>query len=111
VDVAGEALSVLVIPRLPFSVPTDPVFSARSEGYEEPFNSYALPQAALRLKQGFGRLIRRRTDRGVLVGLDCRLKNKRYGSVFLESLPLCTVKSGPMARIPAEVLGWLGDLG
>ncbi|MEE8472128.1 MAG: helicase C-terminal domain-containing protein [Dehalococcoidia bacterium] len=111
VDVAGEALSVLVIPRLPFSVPTDPVFSARSEGYEEPFMSYALPQAALRLKQGFGRLIRRRTDRGVLVGLDCRLKNKRYGAVFLESLPQCTVKSGPVARIPGEVLGWLGNQG
>jgi DNA polymerase-3 subunit epsilon/ATP-dependent DNA helicase DinG len=108
VDVAGEALSVLVIPRLPFSVPTDPVFAARSEMYEEPFTSYVLPQAALRLKQGFGRLIRRRSDRGVLVILDCRLKSKRYGAAFLESLPPCTVRSGPSGKISGEVVGWLG---
>ncbi|MFQ5826717.1 MAG: helicase C-terminal domain-containing protein [Dehalococcoidia bacterium] len=111
VDVAGEALSVLVIPRLPFSVPTDPVFAARSEMYEEPFTSYVLPQAALRLKQGFGRLIRRRSDRGVLVILDCRLKSKRYGAAFLESLPPYTVKSGSASEIPGEVVRWLGGSG
>ncbi|MFQ6020108.1 MAG: ATP-dependent DNA helicase, partial [Dehalococcoidia bacterium] len=87
VDVAGEALSLLVIARLPFSVPTEPVFAARSALYDDPFHQYALPQAVLRFKQGFGRLIRTKYDRGVVAVLDRRIVSKRYGSAFLDALP------------------------
>jgi len=108
IDVVGEALSVLAIARLPFSVPSDPVFAARAELFEDPFNEYAVPQAALRFKQGFGRLIRSRSDRGVLVVLDRRIKAKSYGAAFIRSLPPCTVKSGPARHVPREVVVWLG---
>src|SRR5205814_3821169 len=73
IDVVGDALSVLVIAKLPFSVPTDPVFAARAEGFEEAFNQYAVPQSILKFKQGFGRLIRSATDRGVVAILDRRI--------------------------------------
>ena len=76
----GEALSLLVIARLPFAVPTEPVFAARSAMYDDPFAQYAVPQAVLRFKQGFGRLIRTKTDRGVVVVLDRRIVSKKYGS-------------------------------
>jgi DNA polymerase-3 subunit epsilon/ATP-dependent DNA helicase DinG len=104
IDVVGEALSCLVIVKLPFSVPNDPVFAARSEQFADPFMEYALPQAVLRLKQGFGRLIRSRRDRGVVVVLDSRLWTKRYGGVFLRSLPPAASQRcswhdlGPLAR-------------
>ena len=107
VDVVGEALSVLVLTRLPFSVPSDPVFVARSELFDDPFNQYAVPQAVLRFKQGFGRLIRGKSDRGVIVVLDRRVKSKFYGDAFIGSLPLCLVKSGPSRNLAGEVLGWL----
>lgn len=109
VDVVGKALSVLVIARLPFSVPTDPVLSARSELFEDPFNQYAIPQAVLKFKQGFGRLIRSRYDRGVMIVFDRRLQTKSYGRVFLQSLPRCTVRSGRLRQMPREVVEWLGD--
>ena len=108
IDVVGEALSVLVMARLPFSVPTDPVFVARSELFDDPFNEYALPQAVLRFKQGFGRLIRTKSDRGAIVVLDRRIKSKYYGAAFLGSLPLCVVKSGTVRQLPGEVAAWLG---
>ena len=107
IDVVGEALSALVMARLPFSVPNDPVFAARSELFDNPFNRYAIPQAVLRFKQGFGRLIRSRSDRGVMVVLDRRIKSKLYGTAFIGSLPLCTMKSGPARRLPGEVVTWL----
>jgi len=107
IDVVGEALSVLVMARLPFSVPTDPIFMARSELFNDPFNEYALPQAVLRFKQGFGRLIRSRSDRGAIVVLDRRIKSKHYGTAFLDSVPLCTAKSGPARQLPEEVVAWL----
>ena len=110
IDVVGKPLSVLVIARLPFSVPTDPIFSARCELYNDPFNQYALPQAALRFKQGFGRLIRSKEDKGVMVVLDRRLQTKPYGRVFLASLPRCTIRSGRLRQMPQEVTGWLEDL-
>ncbi|MFQ5925197.1 MAG: helicase C-terminal domain-containing protein, partial [Dehalococcoidia bacterium] len=88
IDVVGEALSVLVMARLPFSVPNDPVFAARSELFEDPFNEYAIPQSVLRFKQGFGRLIRSKSDRGVILVLDRRIRTKFYGAAFLGSLPL-----------------------
>ncbi|MBA3336564.1 MAG: DEAD/DEAH box helicase family protein, partial [Chloroflexia bacterium] len=89
VDVVGPALSVLVITKLPFSVPSDPVFAARSEMLDEPFLDYAVPQAVLKFKQGFGRLIRSSHDRGVCVILDRRVLSKRYGASFVQSLPEC----------------------
>jgi Rad3-related DNA helicase len=107
IDVVGEALSVLVIARLPFSVPTEPIFSARCELFDDPFNQYAIPQATIRFKQGFGRLIRSKTDRGAVVILDRRLQTKRYGSVFFDSIPQCTVVKGSSHDLPAMVTQWL----
>ena len=78
VDVVGEALSCLVIARLPFSVPSDPIFAARSETFEDSFGQYAVPEAVLRFRQGFGRLIRTKTDRGIVVVLDKRVLTKSY---------------------------------
>jgi predicted DnaQ family exonuclease/DinG family helicase len=108
VDVAGEALSLLVIARLPFAVPTDPIYQARSSLYDEPFDEYALPQAVLRFRQGFGRLIRTKTDRGVLVVLDRRIRSRKYGEAFLRSLPRCTLKDLPAREVAGAVEHWLG---
>jgi ATP-dependent DNA helicase DinG len=91
VDVQGEALSCVIIDRLPFAVPSDPVVQARMKAIEEaggkPFFEYQVPEAVLTLKQGFGRLIRSLEDRGVLVLLDPRVRTQRYGQIFLQSLP------------------------
>jgi DNA polymerase-3 subunit epsilon/ATP-dependent DNA helicase DinG len=107
VDVAGEALSLLVIVRLPFAVPTDPIYQARSALYDEPFDQYALPQAVLRFRQGFGRLIRTKTDRGVLLVLDGRVRGRRYGEAFLRSLPRCTLREVLSREVPGEIQTWL----
>ena len=107
IDVVGEALSCLVIARLPFSVPSDPIFAARSETFDEPFTQYALPEAILRLRQGFGRLIRSKTDRGVVVILDKRVQTKSYGRAFLDSLPACTVRQGPLTALPRMAAQWI----
>ena len=107
VDIAGEALSLLVIARLPFNVPSDPVFAARSEAFEDAFAGYAVPQAVLRFKQGFGRLIRSSQDRGVCAVLDRRILTKRYGATFLHSLPECTVEVGSRLELPAAARDWL----
>ena len=109
VDLAGDALSLLVIAKLPFGVPTEPVTAARSALYDDPFAQYTVPQAVLRFKQGFGRLIRRRTDRGVVVVLDRRILSKKYGSVFTESLPPCTTRQALLREMPGLVEGWLGE--
>ncbi len=91
VDVPGEQLSCVIIDKLPFAVPSDPVVEARIQSIREeggnPFYDYQIPQAALALKQGFGRLIRSRSDRGVLALLDNRITKQRYGQVFFDSLP------------------------
>ena len=103
----GRRVVVLVIAKLPFAVPTDPVFAARAEGFEDAFSQYSVPQAILKFKQGFGRLIRSKQNRGVVVVLDRRVVSKRYGQSFINS-PDCTVKRGPTANLPDEVVDWLG---
>lgn len=87
VDVPGERLRCVVIDKLPFPVPTDPLVRARCEGLRDPFMQYMLPVAVLRLRQGFGRLIRGRDDRGAVVLCDTRLDTRDYGEVFLRALP------------------------
>jgi ATP-dependent DNA helicase DinG len=95
VDVQGEALSCVIISKLPFAVPTDPVVAARQRYIDEQggnsFLEYSVPEAIITLKQGLGRLIRSTTDRGVLSILDPRLRRKSYGRLFLQSLPPCQV--------------------
>ena len=107
VDIPGQALSVLVITKLPFDVPTDPIVAARSETFDDPFNEYNLPEAILRFRQGFGRLIRTQSDRGVVAILDRRILTKRYGKLFMDSLPTCNVKIGTMAELPQAAARWL----
>ena len=101
VDVPGAALRALVIAKLPFRVPSEPVTAARLEMIEaqggDPFNDYLVPLAALKLKQGFGRLIRSRTDVGVIVLLDRRVLTKRYGGALLAGLPPAERRVGPWA--------------
>jgi Rad3-related DNA helicase len=107
IDVPGDRLSCVVIVRLPFQVPTEPVFAARAERLRDPFLQYALPQAALRLKQGFGRLIRRHDDRGAVVILDNRVLERDYGQAFLEALPPASRFLGPVAETGARIEGWV----
>ena len=107
IDVPGERLSCVVMVRLPFPVPTDPVYAARAERVRDPFTQLALPQAALRLKQGFGRLIRRSSDRGAVVILDNRILGRDYGKAFLDVLPPASRFVGPAHEIPSQVGDWL----
>jgi ATP-dependent DNA helicase DinG len=103
VDVPGDALRNVVIARIPFEVPTHPLQRARQRRVERAgrsaFTALSLPQAAIRLKQGFGRLIRRATDRGIVVVLDPRIATKRYGAYLLDSLPECPVVFEPDAEL------------
>jgi DNA polymerase-3 subunit epsilon/ATP-dependent DNA helicase DinG len=109
VDVPGEALSCLVMAKLPFAVPSDPVFAARSEEMDDPFYQYMVPDAILHFRQGFGRLIRTKSDRGVVVLMDKRLQTKRYGELFLESLPKCTMIRGTLADLPQSAAMWIDE--
>ncbi len=107
VDVPGESLSLLVIDKLPFSAPGDPLHEARCEAVEAAggdwFRDFALPSAMLQLRQGFGRLIRSHEDQGVVAILDPRLRTKPYGRAFLRALPHC-----PMVEDQAGVAAFFG---
>ena len=109
IDVPGERLSCVIMVRLPFPVPTEPVYAARAEQVRDAFTQLALPQAALRLKQGFGRLIRRSTDRGAVVILDNRILGRDYGKAFLDVLPPASRFVGPAAEIANRVGDWLNS--
>jgi ATP-dependent DNA helicase DinG len=99
VDVPGEALSLMVIDKLPFASPGEPLVAARidrlRQSGSDAFFGYQVPQAALALKQGFGRLIRGATDRGIVAVLDARMTRKGYGRIFIDTLPRCRVLHTP----------------
>src|SRR4051812_20009580 len=109
VDVPGDALRGLLIAKLPFRVPTEPITAARCEAIDagggDAFAEYMIPHASLRLKQGFGRLIRSATDRGVVLIADSRIVTKNYGQVLLDALPPARRGIGP----PAGVGGGMGE--
>lgn len=111
VDVPGDALSCVVLTRLPFRVPTEPVYRARAELIEvrggDAFRQYSLPQAVIRFRQGFGRLIRSRADRGAVVVLDPRLVTRQYGRVFLASLPAVDLLRLSPEEVAAQVRTFL----
>jgi DNA polymerase-3 subunit epsilon/ATP-dependent DNA helicase DinG len=107
VDLPGDELRCLLIAKLPFSVPNDPLIAARSSECEDAFHDYMLPDAVLRFRQGFGRLIRRASDRGVVVLLDSRIWRREYGQSFLDALPPCTVRNAPLSLLGTEIQQWL----
>jgi Rad3-related DNA helicase len=107
IDVPGDALSCVVIVRLPFRVPSDPLQLARSAMLADPFGQLALPEAVLRLKQGFGRLIRRQSDRGAVVLMDHRIANRTYGAAFLDALPRAAVHLGDCQDMAPAITQWL----
>jgi ATP-dependent DNA helicase DinG len=111
IDVPGDGLSCVVIVRLPFRVPSDPLQRARSATLADPFGQLALPEAVLRLKQGFGRLIRRQSDRGAVVLMDHRIANRTYGAAFIDALPRAAVHVGECDDIAPNIARWVGRRG
>ena len=109
IDVPGDALTTLIITKLPFPVPSDPIFQARGELLENEFMEQSVPRAVLKFKQGFGRLIRRSTDRGICAVLDRRVIAKRYGTYFLKSLPPTTQRICSRHDAPTLAKMWLDE--
>jgi DNA polymerase-3 subunit epsilon/ATP-dependent DNA helicase DinG len=107
IDIAGDDLQAVVIVRLPFAVPNDPIFAARSETYDNAFDQYAVPDAILRFRQGFGRLIRTKTDKGIVAVFDSRIISRSYGKHFIASLPECTIFKGSLSQLPARAKSWV----
>jgi DNA polymerase-3 subunit epsilon/ATP-dependent DNA helicase DinG len=111
VDLPGDELRCLLIVKLPFAVPSDPLVAARCNDLENPFGEYMLPNAILRFRQGFGRLIRRESDRGAVILLDSRLWRKEYGNAFMESLPRCTTSRTVLSNLREEIDNWFIEHG
>jgi DNA polymerase-3 subunit epsilon/ATP-dependent DNA helicase DinG len=110
IDLPNYVLKAIVIARLPFPVPNDPIIAARAETYRDSFRDYMLPEAILRFRQGFGRLIRTQKDRGVVAIFDRRIMSRNYGKAFLDALPGCTVQYGTLQALPETAKKWLnGD--
>ena len=109
VDLPSGMLKALVLTRLPFQVPTDPVVKARSDQYEDPFKEFSIPQAVLRFRQGIGRLIRNKGDKGAIVVLDRRITGRNYGDSFLNSIPPCTLKPSKLSNVGTLAAQWVGD--
>lgn len=111
IDIPGEDLSCLIIVRLPFSAPDEPFTQAKSEQLSQlgknAFSAYSLPQAVLRFRQGFGRLIRSSTDRGVIIVFDRRIESKAYGKTFLHSLPDIPVEEASLSETISIIESWL----
>ncbi|MBS4217331.1 ATP-dependent DNA helicase DinG [Bacillus sp. FJAT-49711] len=111
VDIPGKDLSCLVIVRLPFSPPDEPISAAKYEllknNGKNPFSEFALPEAVIRFKQGFGRLIRTETDRGVVIVLDRRIETTSYGKTFLQSIPHISIERGPLNNLLPVIEKWL----
>lgn len=107
VDVPGDSLSQVIIVKLPFSVPSDPIFAARSEAITQKggnaFMDLSLPEAIIKFRQGFGRLIRRASDKGAVVVLDRRIVEKRYGSLFIQSVPKCRFITETLSEIEQKI--------
>ena len=106
VDLPHGVLKALVLTRLPFHVPTDPIAKTRSEQYQDPFKDYSIPQAVLRFRQGIGRLIRNKGDRGALIVLDRRVTGMGYGHSFLNSIPSCTMKPSSLTNVAGLTAEW-----
>ena len=108
IDLQDASIKSLVMTRLPFPVPTDPIHASRSEMdiYDKPFDDYMIPEAAIRFRQGFGRLIRSHRDRGVFVILDRRIISKRYGREFQRSIPNCTVRRTTLRNLAEKITKW-----
>lgn len=108
VDLPAGVLKALVLTRLPFQVPTDPIVKARSEQFEDPFKEYSVPQAVLRFRQGIGRLIRSKEDKGAIVVLDSRITGRSYGRSFLQSMPPCTLQPSSLSTVGSLAARWMG---
>ena len=111
IDLPGDILQCVVIDKLPFPVPTDPIFQARSRGRADAFSQLSLPEAVLRLKQGFGRLVRGHGDRGAVVICDPRILEKRYGESFVKALPHAQFNYDPVDEVAGAVSSFLGGGG
>ena len=109
VDLTGGVLKALVLTRLPFQVPTDPIVKARSGQYKDSFNEYSVPQAVLRFRQGMGRLIRSKVDKGAIIVLDRRITGRSYGNAFLQSIPPCTLKPSSLATVGSLAADWVRE--
>ena len=111
IDIPGKDLSCLIIVRLPFSPPDEPVTEARSEAIKRidknPFTEYSLPEAIIRFRQGFGRLIRSKTDRGIVIVFDRRIDTTSYGKAFIQSIPDVPIERGPLESIIDTIEKWL----